>query len=149
MLSTGRSRALWQLSRRVQIPAKRTYAYSANDKQEVNDPSPPKEVPTVSKTNELPMETPHRDAPIQEFATDAEKMRVMQAPNRAGVWSRSQNPRAKAMTGPRFEQTIMEFQVCRSVFPPELDLRFSFAVFKLVSTFTDFPISHNPRLRST
>jgi NADH dehydrogenase (ubiquinone) Fe-S protein 6 len=87
------------------------YAFSANDKQELNDPNPPKDVPNVSKTNEMAMETPHRDAPVQEFAEEAEKLRVMQAPNRAGVWSRSQNPRAKAMSGPRFEQTLMEFQV--------------------------------------
>lgn len=111
MLSTARSRAVFQLSRRVQFSARRAYAYSANDKQEINDPNPPKEVPNVSKTNELPIETPHRDAPLQENVEDAEKLRVMQAPNRATVWSRSQNPRAKAMTGPRFEQTIMELQV--------------------------------------
>jgi NADH dehydrogenase (ubiquinone) Fe-S protein 6 len=35
----------------------------------------------------------------------------MQAPNRQGIWSRSQAPREKAMVGPRFEQTIMEDQV--------------------------------------
>jgi len=34
----------------------------------------------------------------------------MQAPNRKGVWSRSQNLREKAMSGPRFEQTIMDLQ---------------------------------------
>ncbi|KAG7290779.1 hypothetical protein NEMBOFW57_000782 [Staphylotrichum longicolle] len=33
-----------------------------------------------------------------------------QAPNRAEVWSRSQRPRAVAMTGPRFEQTDFELQ---------------------------------------
>ena len=111
MLSTARSRAVWQLSRIAQFSARRAYAYSANDKQEINDPNPPKKVPNVSKTNELPIETPHRDAALQENAKEAEKLRVMQAPNRAGVWSRSQNPRARAMSGPRFEQTIMEFQV--------------------------------------
>lgn len=42
---------------------------------------------------------------------DAEKMRVMQAPNRKDVWTRSQMPREMAMSGPRFEQTIMEVQV--------------------------------------
>ncbi|KAI4844825.1 lactobacillus shifted protein [Aureobasidium sp. EXF-8846] len=31
----------------------------------------------------------------------------MQAPNREGVWSRSQQAREKAMVGPRFEQMIM------------------------------------------
>lgn len=43
---------------------------------------------------------------------DAERRRVMQAPNRKEVWSRSQQPRELAMSGPRFEQTIMEYQVC-------------------------------------
>ncbi|KAL2124827.1 hypothetical protein VTJ04DRAFT_1192 [Mycothermus thermophilus] len=33
-----------------------------------------------------------------------------QAPNRTGIWSRSQRPRAEAMTGPRFEQTDFELQ---------------------------------------
>jgi NADH dehydrogenase (ubiquinone) Fe-S protein 6 len=36
---------------------------------------------------------------------------VVQAPNRAEVWSRSQQPRQVAMTGPRFEQTDFELQV--------------------------------------
>ena len=111
MLSNTRLRAVWQLSRRAQVSARRNYAFSANDKQEVNDPNAPKEVPNVSKSNELPIETPHRDARIQESVQDAEKLRVQQAPNRVSVWSRSQNPRTKAMSGPRFEQTIMEFQV--------------------------------------
>lgn len=111
MLSTARSRAVWQLSRRAQASARRSYAFSANDKQEINDPNAPKEVPNVSKSNDLPIETPHRDARIQESVQDAEKLRVQQAPNRIGVWSRSQNPRSQAMSGPRFEQTIMEVQV--------------------------------------
>jgi len=114
MLSNARLRAAYLLTRRSLVTAVRTNAFSANDKQGINDPNPPKEVPNVSKTNELPIETPHRDAPLQEYAEDAEKLRVMQAPNRTDIWSRSQNPRAKAMTGPRFEQTIMEFQVRKS-----------------------------------
>jgi NADH dehydrogenase (ubiquinone) Fe-S protein 6 len=115
MLSTARSRAIWQLSQRTQVSARRAYAFSANDKQEINDPNPPKNVPNVSKSNEVPMETPHQDARIQESVEDAEKLRVQQAPNRLGVWSRSQNPRGQAMTGPRFEQTIMELQVRQSL----------------------------------
>lgn len=95
----------------MQVSARRTYAFSANDQQEVNDPNKPKEVPNVSKTNELPMESPHKDEALQESVEEGETKRVMQAPNRANVWSRSQNPRAKAMTGPRFEQTIMDYQV--------------------------------------
>lgn len=113
MLSTARSRAVWQIYRRVQVSARRTYAFSANDKQEINDANPLKSVPNVSKSNEVPIETPHQDARIQESVEDAEKLRVQQAPNRVGVWSRSQNPRGQAMSGPRFEQTIVELQVCR------------------------------------
>ncbi|KAI9809488.1 MAG: hypothetical protein M1826_003879 [Phylliscum demangeonii] len=50
------------------------------------------------------------DAAHQEQPADAERQRVRQAPNRAQVWSRSQRPRSQAMVGPRFEQTIMEWQ---------------------------------------
>ncbi|CAM1505621.1 Fc.00g112580.m01.CDS01 [Cosmosporella sp. VM-42] len=35
---------------------------------------------------------------------------ISQAPNRQGIWSRSQKPRSKAMTGPRFEQTDFSLQ---------------------------------------
>ncbi|KAI1437721.1 hypothetical protein GGR50DRAFT_22472 [Xylaria sp. CBS 124048] len=35
---------------------------------------------------------------------------LKQAPNRTGIWSRSQKPRALAMTGPRFEQTDFDTQ---------------------------------------
>jgi NADH dehydrogenase (ubiquinone) Fe-S protein 6 len=111
MLSTARSRAVWQITRRAQVSARRSYAFSANDQQEINDPKKPKEVSNVSKTNELPTEPGHLDARLQETAAEGEKQRVQQAPNRPNVWSRSQNPRANAMTGPRFEQTVMEYQV--------------------------------------
>lgn len=40
-----------------------------------------------------------------------EEIRTMQAPDRKGTWSRSQQPREKAMVGPRFEQMIMADQV--------------------------------------
>ena len=36
---------------------------------------------------------------------------LAQAPNRREIWSRSQQPRAKAMSGPRFEQTDFDLQV--------------------------------------
>ena len=111
MLSTARSRAVRHLLRQHEVLARRTYAFSANDQQEINTTDKPKEVPNVSKTNELPMESPHKDAALQESTEDAETKRVMQAPNRSSVWSRSQNPRAKAMSGPRFEQTIIDLQV--------------------------------------
>ncbi|ESZ97189.1 NADH-ubiquinone oxidoreductase [Sclerotinia borealis F-4128] len=110
MLSTARSRAVWQISRSLQFSARRTYSFSANDQQELNTPNAPKKVPNVSKTNELPMETHVNDASLQESVETGEKSRTMQAPNRSSKWSRSQNPREKAMSGPRFEQTIMEAQ---------------------------------------
>lgn len=49
---------------------------------------------------------------LQESPEQGEELRVSQAPNRKGIWSRSQQPREKAMVGPRFEQTIMADQVC-------------------------------------
>ena len=68
----------------------------------------------MSATNTLPTtSTGNRDAPLQETPDDAEQQRLMQAPNRKAVWSRSQRPRSEAMVGPRFEQTIMEYQVCQ------------------------------------
>lgn len=48
---------------------------------------------------------------MQEMPEDSERQRQMQAPNRAEVWSRSQESRERAMSGPRFEQTMMQFQV--------------------------------------
>lgn len=122
MLSSARSRAVWQFSRRAQVSARRAYAFGVNDQQEINDPKKPKEVSNVSKTNELPTDPGHLDARLQESAEEGEKQRMMQAPNRANVWSRSQNPRKDAMAGPRFEQTVMEYQVC------DLGYRFTFDI---------------------
>lgn len=51
------------------------------------------------------------DKALQENPEKGEERRVMQAPNRKEVWSRSQQPREKAMVGPRFEQTLMQDQV--------------------------------------
>lgn len=77
-----------------------------------NDTSNRDAVPNVSKTNEMAVDNMGvGDNPLIEKATDAEKMRVMQAPNRSTVWSKSQMPRELAMQGPRFEQTIIEVQV--------------------------------------
>lgn len=77
-----------------------------------NDTSNREAVPNVSKTNEMAVDNMGvGDNPLIEKATEAEKMRVMQAPNRSTVWSKSQMPRELAMQGPRFEQTIIEVQV--------------------------------------
>ncbi len=67
---------------------------------------------SVSSTNALPVNSiGSGDRALRESTEEAEEKRVMQAPNRKGIWSRSQQPRARAMVGPRFEQTIMEDQV--------------------------------------
>ncbi|KAI9756796.1 MAG: Insulinase (Peptidase M16) [Chaenotheca gracillima] len=109
MLSTARSR--WSLvsARRFQLAARRSYG--TKDPIPTNDPNPPRDVQNVSGTNAVPTSAAgNRDAPLQEHPEDSEKQRVMQAPNRKEVWSRSQQPRSKGMAGPRFEQTIMEYQ---------------------------------------
>lgn len=94
----------------------RTYSTGdrTSDRVPTNDPSPPKLVQNVSDSNAVPispMGLRDSDRPLQEMPEDSERQRVMQAPNRKEVWSRSQQPRERAMSGPRFEQTIMEYQV--------------------------------------
>ena len=84
-----------------------------SDKVATNDPSPPEAVKNISDSNAVPTSAMGlRDAPLQEMPEEGEKQRQMQAPNRAEVWSRSQESRERAMSGPRFEQTMMQFQVC-------------------------------------
>jgi NADH dehydrogenase (ubiquinone) Fe-S protein 6 len=57
-------------------------------------------VPTANKSQTSP-------TPIDENKPAV----INQAPNRVEPWSRSQQPRSKAMTGPRFEQTNFDEQV--------------------------------------
>ena len=77
-----------------------------------NDLKPQPAVQNVSETNVLPTtSTGNFDAALQESVEEGERQRARQAPNREGVWSRSQQERSTAMVGPRFEQTIMEYQV--------------------------------------
>ena len=85
-----------------------------SDRIPTNEPNPSEPVQNVSDTNAVPISPQGmRDSsrPLQEMPEDSERQRVMQAPNRKDVWSRSQQPRERAMSGPRFEQTIMEYQV--------------------------------------
>lgn len=97
----------------------RSYATSSSsrtsDRVPTNDPQPPPaDKANVSESNAAESGVSAmgaRDAPFREDVADAERQRQLQAPNRAEVWSRSQQPRARAMTGPRFEQTMMEYQV--------------------------------------
>lgn len=80
--------------------------------EQANDPKGRKLTPNVSKTDETPVDAMGaRDKPYQELVAAGEKARQLQSPNRATTWSRNQQPRELAMTGPRFEQTIIEEQV--------------------------------------
>ncbi|WZH44858.1 zf-CHCC domain-containing protein [Fusarium acuminatum] len=58
------------------------------------------EAAVSTKTNETSPASVNENKPAE----------ISQAPNRVGVWSRSQKPRAQAMTGPRFEQTDFDLQ---------------------------------------
>ena len=85
---------------------------TGENREQANDPLPRKDTQNVSESNETSVSAMgSRDQAFTELTADAEKQRVMQAPNRAGVWSRNQQSRDIAMSGPRFEQTIMETQV--------------------------------------
>lgn len=111
MLQRSVHRLLPAISRRA--VATRSYSTQTDNPVPANNPNPQERRSPVSSTNAIPtVATGARDQALVEDATQAEEMRQMQAPNRAQTWSRSQQPRAKAMVGPRFEQTIMEDQVC-------------------------------------
>lgn len=85
-------------------------------KAQPNGPSHRSAPQNVSGTNAVEVDAyGARDAPLQEFPEEGEKKRQMQAPNRATTWSPSQRPREEAMRGPRFEQTIMEWQVMAAI----------------------------------
>lgn len=100
----------------VQVFRRNATSGRASDRAPTNEPSPPAASQNVSETNRVPVAPLGiRDdhLPLQENPEDSERQRVMQAPNRATTWSRSQQPREVAMSGPRFEQTMMKYQVCR------------------------------------
>lgn len=78
-------------------------------------------VPNVSKTNETATRDPSMGAEISETLQEGEKARSLQAPNRKETWSKSQQKREIAMSGPRFEHTIFELQVCDSTVGNEKD----------------------------
>lgn len=66
----------------------------------------------MSATNAVPVDSMGAfDAKLVEKPAEGEQNRQLQAPNRASTWAQSQKPREEAMTGPRFEQTIIQLQV--------------------------------------
>lgn len=119
MLTPLRARAPWVIRPYLHpyILSQRPYATRdrTSDRVPTNDPNPPEPVQNVSDSNSVPISPQglrDEELPLQEMPEDSERQRVMQAPNRRDPWSRSQQPRERAMSGPRFEQTIMEYQVC-------------------------------------
>jgi NADH dehydrogenase (ubiquinone) Fe-S protein 6 len=76
-----------------------------------NAPNPTRPTVRDSSSNELSTSSRgNQDRSLQESLEAGEQRRIQQAPNRATIWSRSQQPRSGAMVGPRFEQTIIEDQ---------------------------------------
>lgn len=93
----------------------RAYSAPATTVNQVpaNDPVKREPKPNVSETNAVATSSEGSfDKVLQESVVKGEELRTKQAPNYEGIWSTSQQPRAVAMQGPRFEQTIMEDQVC-------------------------------------
>lgn len=100
-MSASRLRAIQPFTRQL-TSSRRTFAVSARQleaKVGHPNPGPQTKAPAVT-TDEAPQVT-----------TGPVKREVLQAPNRAEIWSRSQRPRSEAMTGPRFEQTDFDLQV--------------------------------------
>ncbi|KAJ5466595.1 hypothetical protein N7539_009551 [Penicillium diatomitis] len=99
----------------VRSAAVRTYTSTVprfENRMQPNDVNPPVVKPNVSETNAHLLTDRHEkwDGLMVEDPAKAERLRSLQAPNRATTWAASQQPREQAMVGPRFEQTIMETQ---------------------------------------
>ena len=115
MLSAARGRIVASLTPRLAVTRRAGYSSTSSRLSENPNPAnvppePPK--PNVSESNATPVQDPSAfNVPLQESPEAAEKVRRLQAPNRATTWASNQQPREVAMTGPRFEQTIMELQV--------------------------------------
>ncbi|KAI2639724.1 zinc-finger domain-containing protein [Hypomontagnella submonticulosa] len=87
-----------QLSQRA-CAAQRTFVASARLLDTTN---------TIAVKAETTPETKSEEDSLG--VVENEERGLMQAPNRKEIWSRSQRPRAAAMTGPRFEQTDFDLQ---------------------------------------
>lgn len=120
MLSSARSRIAAFSALTARFAARASYSstvprFSENPNPANVEAQPPK--PNVSASNATPIENPSAtNVALQEDPEVGERYRQLQAPNRSKTWARSQQPRELAMTGPRFEQTIMGYQVCYSLF---------------------------------
>lgn len=108
MIPSLRLRGVY-VSRRLIV---RSYSNRPVEEVPANKPREAPPVSNVAETNARYTSSQGAwDKPLVESSEEGEKKRQLQAPNRPNIWSRSQQPREKAMVGPRFEQTIMEDQV--------------------------------------
>ncbi len=92
MMSASRFRAAHRLSQQLRL-SQRTFASTARQLDST----------AVSTTN--------REGIPETTDASGQPTETMQAPNRHDIWARSQQPRSKAMVGPRFEQTDLSLQV--------------------------------------
>ncbi|KXJ94503.1 zinc-finger domain-domain-containing protein [Microdochium bolleyi] len=90
-----------QLPQRATALSKRTFIASAR-LCEAPTSAPP------NKTETTPLQTKSQEDSLG--LTENAERGLSQAPNRKEIWSKSQRPRAEAMTGPRFEQTDFSVQ---------------------------------------
>ncbi|KAH3912518.1 hypothetical protein HBI56_206120 [Parastagonospora nodorum] len=98
-------------SRAIRAPVRFVSTKTTSNQVPANDPVERTAKPNVSETNVTPTSSEGSfDKALQEDVADAEAMRKTQAPNFKGIWSRSQQPREIAMSGPRFEQSIIADQ---------------------------------------
>ncbi|KAK6333819.1 hypothetical protein TWF730_004002 [Orbilia blumenaviensis] len=65
---------------------------------------------TPAKETSVDPATTTTGAAVAGATVDILELQANQAPNRKLTWARSQQPRAEAMTGPRFEQTDLALQ---------------------------------------
>jgi NADH dehydrogenase (ubiquinone) Fe-S protein 6 len=120
MFALARSRLCLLAARSSRLTARANLTSSAARQRNPNPENPiptntpsPKEVTSISETNAVPVDSMGgQDASIQESVEAATKQLQRQAPNRDRPWAKGQQERSAAMTGPRFEQTMMEWQVC-------------------------------------
>ncbi|KAF9886474.1 hypothetical protein FE257_011381 [Aspergillus nanangensis] len=104
MLPCARSRLSgFSVSQTSRFVARASYTTTVPRRSENKTPANDTNATAVGSTGSV-------DSALQEETAIAERIRHLQAPNRARTWAVSQQPREKAMTGPRFEQTLMEFQ---------------------------------------
>ncbi|KAI1917925.1 hypothetical protein LOZ61_000039 [Ophidiomyces ophidiicola] len=103
MLSSTRSSLRLLTARSSRFIPRATYTSTAPRLSEKSDngvPTTHKKVTSTPESHTVPSDSIER----------ADKAVQMQAPNREVTWAKSQQPREAAMSGPRFEQTTMEYQ---------------------------------------